>query len=297
MQVRTSLQYIAEADHKKLDFFLKSRGVSRRMITDLKYIGCLLVNQQVATTIHPIKKGDVVTLLFPREEELSCQSQPGELSILYEDEDILAVDKPSGIATHPALGTKDGTLGNFVTHYYVSQHCPMPFRPVSRLDKHTSGVILIAKHKFSHHQLAQQQTDGTFQKTYLALVTGVPQEKEGEINLPIARESQQSLRRMCRADGKPACTHYRVLAHTRRYSLLELSLKTGRTHQIRVHLSHIGHPIVGDPLYGITPADRLYLHSYRAEFLHPVTGEVLTVTAPSHFETLITQIENEEPNL
>lgn len=294
MAVRTSLTFPAKTSYKKLDFFLRSKGISRRLITALKYVDCLKINGQPATTITPVFAGDVVTLVFPREEALSCEAQAGELHVLYEDDDILAVCKPHGIATHPALGTASGTLGNFVSYYYQSQGCPLPFRPVSRLDKETEGLLIIAKHKLAHHSLSQQQKNGSFQKKYLALVEGVPAKEKGEINLPIAREAQTSLRRVVRCDGKPAHTLYRVLYSGKHHSLLEVELKTGRTHQIRVHLSHIGHPIVGDPLYG-TPGKRLYLHSYAAKFLHPITKEQMELTAPCNFETILSKIENEEP--
>ncbi len=293
MAVRTSLSFTSKTSYKKLDFFLRSNGISRRLITSLKYIDCLRINGQPAATVTPVFPGDMVTLVFPREEELSCEAQAGNLHVLYEDDDILAVYKPHGIATHPALGTAGGTLANFVSYYYQSQGCPLPFRPVSRLDKETEGLIIIAKHKLAHHSLSEQQKNGSFQKKYLALVEGIPTEATGDINLPIARESENSLRRVVRSDGKPAQTLYQVICHGKRYSLLELELKTGRTHQIRVHLSHIGHPIVGDHLYG-TPAERLYLHSHTAKFFHPVTKEPMELTAPCDFETILSKIENEE---
>ncbi len=294
MQVREKLCLLAKANHERLDYFLKGQGISHRIITKLKYIGCLLINGQPVTTRHPVMAGDEITLLFPRETELSCQPESGLFSILYEDCDLLAVDKPYGIATHPAPGTKGGTLGNFVTQYYVDHNSPMPFRPVSRLDKTTSGVLVIAKHGLSHHGLSTKKQEGTFQKNYLALVMGVPKQPTGDITFPIARESETSLKRVCCDDGKPAHTHYRVISQKGNFSLLELALKTGRTHQIRVHLSQIGHPIVGDTMYGGLPAKRLYLHSYRAEFSHPVTGNNITITAPSDFETILLSIENED---
>lgn len=294
MEIREKLCFVAKSNHERLDYFLKGQGISHRIITKLKYIGCLLVNNQPVTTRHPVTAGDEVTLLFPRETELSCQAEEGDFSILYEDCDLLAVEKPYGIATHPAWGTANGTLGNFVAQYYVNNNCPMPFRPVSRLDKTTSGVLVIAKHGLSHHILSQQKQDGTFRKIYLALVTGVPKEPSGNITFPIARETETSLKRVCRDDGKPAHTSYRVLMSNLNYSLLELELFTGRTHQIRVHLSQIGHPIVGDLMYGGLPAKRLYLHSYRAEFPHPITKENLCISSPSDFETILSSIENED---
>ncbi len=294
MEVREQLCFCAISNHERLDYFLKGQGISHRIITKLKYIGCLLVNGQAVTTRHPVVAGDEITLLFPRETELSCQPEEGEFGILYEDCDILAVDKPYGIATHPALGTASGTLGNFVTQYYVKNCCPMPFRPVSRLDKTTSGVLVIAKHGLSHHNLSNQKQHGTFRKVYLALVSGILKQKSGDITFPIRRESETSLKRICDTEGKPAHTHYRVLAEHGNFSLLELELKTGRTHQIRVHLSQVGHPIVGDSMYGGISAKRLYLHSYRAEFTHPITKEAMSITAPSDFKHQLLSIENED---
>ncbi len=283
MGVRTSLSYQATSSWKRLDFFLKDRGISRKLITSLKYIGCLQVNGSPATTIHPVSAGDIVTLLFPPENTLSCAPEEGSFSILYEDDDILVIDKPYGIATHPAPGTKGGTLGNFVSGYYQTCGCPISFRPVSRLDKTTSGVIVIAKHAFSHHRLSAQQTDGTFQKTYLALVEGIPAPPEGTIRFPIIRETPTSLKRICHPEGKPAHTDYRVLSHRETKALVELQLKTGRTHQIRVHMSQIGHPLTGDLLYGGSPWERLCLHSWRTGFVHPVTNQPMTFTAPCEF--------------
>lgn len=294
MQIRKQLCFVAGSKHERLDYFLKGQGISRRIITKLKYIGCLLVNGKPVTTRHPVMAGDEITLLFPRETELSCEPEQGNFNILYEDGDLLAVDKPDGIATHPALGTTSGTLGNFVTQYYVDNGYPMPFRPVSRLDKTTSGVLVVAKHGLSHHILSNQKQNGCFRKLYLALVSGIPEKISGEISFPIARESETSLKRVCREDGKPARTCYRVLMSNQNVSLLELELFTGRTHQIRVHLSQIGHPIVGDSMYGGIPAKRLYLHSHRVEFYHPVTKEKLQIVSPSDFETILSTIENED---
>lgn len=294
MEVRESLHFTAEADFKKLDYFLRTMGVSRRIITKLKYQDGLLINGESATTIRPVYTGDTVTVCFPKENTLSCEPQVGPLDILYEDIDLLALNKPNGIATHPALGTKDHTLGNFVSQYYQDENTPLPFRPVSRLDKETSGVILVAKHSYAHSVLSEQMRSGVFQKKYLALVFGIPKESSGVIDFPIIEEDAASLRRVCRADGKKAYTKYRVLSQKNPYSLLEIEITTGRTHQIRVHLNEIGHPIVGDPLYGNVPGKRLYLHSYATSFLHPVTKEALTLNAPCNFETILQNIENEE---
>ena len=297
MEVRERLIFHAEKEYQKLDFFLKSHGISRRIITKLKYAGCLLINGDPATVIQPVCQGDTVTIRFPREETLSCLPQKGDLRILYEDRDILVLDKPYGIATHPALGTKDGTLGNFVSCYFLEEGCPMPFRPIHRLDKTTSGVIVVAKHALAHYHLAEQMKNRTFQKKYLALVWSVPKTKKGKITFPIARESETSLRRICHPNGKEAETCYRLLHHTETASLLELKIRTGRTHQIRVHLQAIGHPVIGDTVYGGIKGDRLYLHSYQAKLIHPITGNAMTFCAPCDFASVLQTFGKEDPTL
>lgn len=297
MEVRSSLFLPADTSYKKLEYFLKSKGISRRIITTLKYREGLLINGIPSTTIQPVFAGDMVELHFPKEDTLSCEPQKGDFSVLYEDSDLLAVDKATGVATHPALGTPDHTLGNFVSQYYLEEGHPMLFRPISRLDKETSGVLLIGKHALSHSILTEQMRNHIFRKKYLAIVSGVMENDHGTISFSIAREEETSLRRTCREDGKKAYTSYRLVAHTPHFSLLELEIKTGRTHQIRVHLQSIGHPIVGDPLYGTTPGKRLFLHSYETSFLHPITGEPMKITAPCDFHSILSTLENEESKL
>lgn len=282
MEIRKSISFIANDDYKKLEAFLRENGISRRIITKLKYIDCLLVNDIPTNTIAKVSKGDKVTLVFPEETELSCTPQKGLLDIIYEDLDILVINKAYGIATHPAGGTKDGTIANFVTNYYVENGYSMPFRPVSRLDKDTSGVLVIAKNKLAHSILSEQMKNGCYKKIYYAKVSGNVL-KDGEITAPIEREKEGSMIRICRADGKKAHTLYKVIENKNNQTLLEVELKTGRTHQIRVHLKEIGHPIIGDLLYGTTNADRLYLHSFKTAFTHPVTNKKMSFTALTNF--------------
>lgn len=282
MEVRKSISFIANKDYIKLEIFLKEKGISRRIITKLKYIDCLLVNNIPKNTASKVSKNDKVTLLFPIENEISCNPQKGELNIIYEDLDILVLNKACGVATHPAGGTKDSTIANFVTNYYMENGYNIPFRPVSRLDKETSGVIVIAKNKLAHSILSEQMKRGEYKKQYYARVSGNVL-NDGEITAPIDREMEGSVLRVCRSDGKNAHTIYRVIEHNKKESLLEIELKTGRTHQIRVHLKKIGHPIIGDLLYGTIIADRLYLHSYKTELIHPVTNEKMVFLAKLEF--------------
>ncbi|OJU09760.1 MAG: hypothetical protein BGN88_10685 [Clostridiales bacterium 43-6] len=156
MEIRKELSFAAAHDYKSLDEFLRKNGISRRIITQLKYMGCLLKNGIPANTISSISKNDQVTLLFPAENEISCDPQKGELDIIYEDLDLLVLNKPYGIATHPAGGTRDGTIANYVTSYYMENGYQIPFRPVSRLDKDTSGVIVIAKNRLAHSVLSDR---------------------------------------------------------------------------------------------------------------------------------------------
>ena len=272
--IRKSITFTAGDDFKKLSTFLKKNDISTRIINEIKRSDGLILNGRPAYTIDSVKKGDSVTVIFLEEQRISCDPEDIPIKIIYEDSDLLVVDKPNGIATHPASGTGGGTLANAVTNYFINCGYRIPFRPVSRLDKETSGVIVLVKNKYSHLVLSKQMMSGQYKKVYIARASGLIYE-DGEINRPIGRESEESLKRVCREDGKPARTIYKVLKTQKDSTLLELLLKTGRTHQIRVHLESIGHPIIGDPVYGNVSWERMLLHAACVEFLHPVTGEKL----------------------
>lgn len=287
------------ADHTEVT----ALGLSRKRVQDLLEGQHVTKNGQPHTKqTYKTKLGDVFTLTIPPAEEMTITGENIPLIVLYEDEHLIVVNKPTGMATHPAAGSTTGTLVHALLH-----HCKGNLsgiggveRPgiVHRLDKGTSGVMVIAKNDLAHKHLSQQFKDRTLDRRYLAICYGVPTEKEGEIKGNIGR-SPQNRKKMAliKTGGKPAHTTYKVLSqNSLGFSLVELKLYTGRTHQIRVHLTHLGHPLLGDPAYGrkrhlpqeLTPEqqhaiehlDHQALHAYKLAFTHPATGEYLTFSHP-----------------
>ena len=213
----------------------------------------------------------------------AIQAVEGPLDIRYEDDDLLILDKAGGVPVHPSQGHHGDTLANYLYHHYETIGLTAAFHPVNRLDRGTSGLMAVAKHAHAHERLQAQLRDGTLKRTYLAVCQGVPDPLSGVIDLPIARAPGSVLRRRADPDGSPARTHYRVLDTGNGRSLVALALDTGRTHQIRVHLSWLGCPLAGDFLYGTEdPAlpNRFALHSASLTLRQPVTGQVLALTSP-----------------
>lgn len=253
-----------------------------------------------------VKKGQVLSVQVgdvPSEDGLS--PMPGKLCICYEDEDVLVVDKAAPLAVHPSPTYADDTLANHMLYYYQTIGLVADFHPVNRLDRGTSGLMVVAKHAHAHERLSTMLHTPHFQRTYLAVCEGVLEPSEGLIDAPIGRIPGEVLRREVRTDGAPARTHYRTLFTDGKRSLVSLSLETGRTHQIRVHLSSMSCPIVGDFLYGTETRelpDRFALHSAKLRFCHPISGEALHIQSdiPKEFVNLYTkqtkkQEESREP--
>ena len=263
---------------KRLSRFLKEdMRASTGLMNRLKWHEGILVNGIPQHTDYEVQPGDRVTMLLD-EPEPAYPAQDGDLSILYEDDFIMAVDKPSGMLIHPSTARIEGTLANYVLGYYRKTGQKSAFHPVTRLDRDTFGIVLLTKN--SHvHALAQEMP---LQKTYHALVYGCPPEEQGIIEAPIARKPLPSLLREVRADGKPCRTEYRVLEKFDGYTALELRPVTGRTHQLRIHCAWIGCPILGDPQYGTEESQTFsqqfclksqILCAKRIEFVHPFTGK------------------------
>lgn len=207
----------------------------------------------------------------------------GPLDILYEDEDLAVLNKQAGILIHPSHGHFDDTVGNYLMAHWRQTGEDAGFHPVHRLDKGTTGLLLVAKHPHGQDKLRQQLHTGAFRRHYLAVCEGCPTPSCGVIDAPIAPMEGSLIAREIRSDGQSARTHYRVLSVCGDRALVELELETGRTHQIRVHMAHIGHPLTGDFLYGREDPSlisRPALHSWQAELIHPVTGVELRFTAP-----------------
>ncbi len=265
-----------EYDGLRVDETLRRHfGISGSLIKDLKkFDDGLLLNGEHIRTIDCVKIGDVLTVTMHEGDSENIIPQDIPLDIMYEDEDILIVNKQPGIPTHPSMGHPQNTLANGVMAHYRNNGESHVFRAVNRLDRDTSGVMCIAKNSYAHARLIERMHSGGLERKYTAIVCGEIT-GEGTIDAPIARTG--FIERSVSGDGQRAVTHYRVLKNTGGYSLVELQLETGRTHQIRVHMSHIGCPLLGDWLYGTEDKGlfpRQALHSSYLKLIHPVTGEV-----------------------
>ena len=249
-------------------------GFSKGVIVKLKEHKGIFVNGESVTVRKEMKENDVLKVVLSEEHSENIVPTPMELDILYEDDDILAVSKPYDLPTHPSLNHYTDTLANGVMHYFRDR--AFTFRAVNRLDRETSGVVLIAKNRNSAHKLSRQLKEGLIEKTYYALTEGEVSPKSGIIDKPIARKDESLILRCVSMDGKSAVTEYETVEA----NLLRVKPKTGRTHQIRVHLSYMGKAIIGDTLYGTKKdGERLMLHCGEMSFYHPVTNEKITVKA------------------
>ena len=248
--------------------------MSTGLMNRLKWQDLILVNGKPEHTDYPVKVGDSITVILD-EPEPEYPAEDGPLSVIYEDDHLIAVDKPAGMLIHPSHSKFDGTLANLVVGYYRRGGQKCAFHPVTRLDRDTFGIVLIAKN--SHAHALMQATE--LVKIYHALVLGNWQTQRGSIDAPIGRKPLPSLLREVHPEGKPCLTEYEVLARYEGFTKLQLQPVTGRTHQLRVHCAHLGHPILGDPQYG-SEESRFGLESQmlcakRLEFTHPITGQHL----------------------
>ncbi|WP_088005652.1 RluA family pseudouridine synthase [Indiicoccus explosivorum] len=259
-------------------------GLSKRTLTAVKYDGGqLLVNGEEKTVRHLLDIGDAVTVVFPVEKRSGgLLAEQGPLQIIFEDEAVLVVSKPAGQSTIPSRDHPDGTLANFVAGYLERSGTPATVHVVTRLDRDTTGLVCIAKNRHIHHVLSGQQKSGTMRRQYTALVHGLPEEGKWRIDAPIGRKPGSIIERQVRPDGQQALTEAEVAGRFCGFTAVRLRLGTGRTHQIRVHLAHCGHPLLGDDLYGGEAhlIGRQALHCDRLEFSHPISGELLSFTVP-----------------
>ena len=268
------LKYIAVHDGRLSTILKEDMKISTGLMNRLKWQDRIFVNGKPEHTDFPVKAGDVVTV--PLEEpDPEYPAEDGPLTILYEDDHLLAVDKPAGMLIHPSRSKFDGTLANFVVGYYQKSGQKCAFHPVTRLDRDTFGIVLLAKNAHAHALM--QKVD--LIKTYHALVLGNWKMEQGTIDAPIARRPLPSLLREVHPEGKPCITEFRVLERQEGCTKLQLRPVTGRTHQLRVHCAHWGHPILGDPQYGNEASQfglsGQMLCAKKLEFDHPVTGEHL----------------------
>ncbi len=282
--VRTITYQIApEFEGATISYYLKQQGFTGKSNRELKNRdGAFSANGSVCDGSFRLTAGDLLQVSITemeRSEGILPENLP--LAILYEDEDILVVDKPAGMAIHPSVNHREGTLANAVAGYYARQGIPYVFRCLNRLDKETSGVTVLAKHSISGSILSKQVKEGGFVKEYRAIVCGsLP--AEGDICLPIGRKAGSIIERCIDMEhGREAVTHYRKISERGKYSFAAVKLDTGRTHQIRLHMKAIGHPLPGDYLYHPDFEDikRQPLHCYRMELTHPITGERMAFVA------------------
>lgn len=252
-------------------------GLSDRLLLRLKTNKNIFINNKIAFINDDIHLNDTISVLIDFEEDNSnIVPTKMELNIVYEDEFMLILNKPAGIAIHPSCMHFDTSLSNGVRYYFDSIGLKKKIRPVNRLDKDTSGLVIFAKNEYIQECLVNQMKSKTFKKEYLAILNGILENNTGTINAPITREDNSIIKRCIREDGDVSITHYEIVKNLENdMCLVKFILETGRTHQIRVHSSYIGHPIIGDTLYGTSSnlISRQALHSYKIEFIHPISKE------------------------
>lgn len=287
----------------RLDKFLaiskpeKSRSYLSKLIED----GNVLVNGKKEPASYRVKTDDEISLEIPEDSMTTIKAQDIPLDVVYEDSDILIINKPQGMVVHPANGHHEGTLVNAILNHCTDlSSINGVVRPgiVHRIDKDTSGLICIAKNDNAHQNLAEQLKTHSMNREYYALVKGVIKENSGSINMPLAREKANRLRMGISKEGKPAVTHFEVVERYKDTTLVKCKLVTGRTHQIRVHMSAIGHPVEGDPLYYGKFYNRIYnngqlLTAYKLHLTHPRTGKEMEfeIELPDYFKEILSKLE------
>ncbi len=293
-----------ESDSKRIDAYLseKLEDTSRVAIQRLVTNGKVLVNGKTVKASYKVQAGDKIEVEEEVPVEISLKAQNIPLDIIYEDKDIIVVNKPKGMVVHPANGNPDGTLVNAIMAICKDSLSGIggEIRPgiVHRLDKDTSGIIIIAKNDKAHINLSEQIKEHTVKKTYIALVRGLVKENEATINMPIGRSEKDRKKMAVTKKGKEAITHFKVLERYDKYTLLQVNIETGRTHQIRVHLSQIGYPIVGDEVYSNGKNEwnvkGQCLHAKSLEFIHPLTREKMYLEAelPQYFKNILEDLES-----
>ena len=290
---RTIIYHIDEASQGlKISAFLCQKRFSSKNLIDLKKDEkSILLNDRPVLQNKLLTDGDILAVPI-REDAWSTNIVPvaRPLDIVYEDEDIVVVNKPSGMPIHPSMDNYDNSMANALMWYYKEQKKPFVFRCINRLDRDTSGLTIVAKHKVSAGILGTMVAgkacgadEGGIEREYLAIVRGTVEPRENVIDAPIARKEDSVLERIVDYEkGERAVTHYKVIKEENEHSLVSLKLETGRTHQIRVHMKHIGYPLIGDFLYNpdMEYIERQALHSYRLTFRHPITHAYMELTAP-----------------
>lgn len=266
--------------------------ISDRLLVKLKKNKKIWLNSTPTFVDSRLKPFDIVEILIDFEEKSeNIIPTQIDLNIIYEDEYYIVINKPSGIAIHPSILHYTDSLANGVKFYFEQKNIKKKIRPINRLDKDTSGIVIFAKNEYIQEFLVKEMKKNTFFKEYIAVCEGIFESKIGTINLPIGRKENSIIERCVCSDGDIAITHYNVLKSLKNTSVVHVTLETGITHQIRVHLSNIGHPILGDTLYGNPSSviNRQALHAYKVKFIHPITGLNVEyiATIPSDIKSII----------
>lgn len=289
---------------ERLDVYLsekldKTRSAIKKLIEDKN----VTVNGKVEKAGKTLKEGDEITVILPDPVKLDLEAENIPLDIIYQDEDIAIINKPQGMTVHAGNGVHGSTLVNALLYHLDSlSGINGVIRPgiVHRIDKDTSGLLVVAKNDAAHVSLSEQIKNKTCRRIYLALVEGVVKENDGVIDTFIGRSDKNRTMMAVKQDGRRAITHYKVIRRYKDYTLMEFSLETGRTHQIRVHTKYLGHPIVGDPVYGYkTQKFKLngqLLHAFRLELTHPRSGERMTFEAPlpDYFRAVLEKLDSSQ---
>lgn len=283
---------------------LKDKDLSRAAVQRMIEEGNILVNSKNTKMAYKISLGDEITIIKEEPKEIEIKAEDIPLDIIYEDDDILVVNKQKGLVVHPGNGNPDGTLVNAIMNKCKDSLSGIggEIRPgiVHRIDKDTSGLLIIAKNDKAHINMSEQIKNHEVKKTYIALVRGKTKENQATIDMPIARSNKDRTKMAVSKNGKNAITHFEVIERFLGYTLLKINIETGRTHQIRVHLSQIGYPIVGDFVYsnGKNPfgVQGQMLHSSELEFRHPITGKEMKLQAqlPEYFEEVLEKLRKED---
>ena len=299
---------VEELESIRLDAYISSKipEISRMTVKRLLEENKILVNKKVQKASYKVQKGDSIEVEIDKPKEIELKAQDIPIEIIYEDDDIIVVNKPKGLVVHPANGNPDGTLVNAIMAICKDSLSGIGgvIRPgiVHRLDKDTSGLLIVAKNDIAHINMSNQIKNREVKKTYIALVRGTVPENEATINMPIGRSTKDRKKMAVTRNGKEAITHFKVLEryNTQKgtYTLLQIKIDTGRTHQIRVHMSEIGHPVIGDKVYSNGKnefgVEGQCLHAKILEFKHPVTGKQMHLEAPlpQYFQDILAKMSH-----
>ncbi|MCQ2770792.1 MAG: RluA family pseudouridine synthase [Clostridia bacterium] len=291
-----NLDYVISSNEdgmKVYDVLRKHIKLSANLVKrNKRYPDGIMIDGVHVTTRDNVSTGQVLSFrLSDYERTGQIIPVPGPIDIVYEDDDMIILNKPAGVVVHPCPGHLIDTLGNFLLAYYDSKNDTTDFHPVHRLDIGTTGLLIIAKNPYVQDKLIDNFHTEDFQRYYFAICEGIFEEKSGTVNAPIAREFEDSLTRVIREDGKESITHYEVVSEYNNRSLVKLKLETGRTHQIRLHMAYIGHKLLGDSMYGgnCDEISRPALHSCEMKITHPMTNEIIDITCslPDDMKKLI----------